>query len=552
MRHYRGQSRLFLRALFLFIPLFLSFLPGTAAAQSLLAPAAAKEQPDASADPYGRGTPEGTVSGFLDAIANEDYDRASLYLNLGGYPKAQQRRAGMTLALQLQTLLDRGGSFQPRAALSNAATGSLDDGLAPEIDRVGTIGGGERQVDLLVEQVEQESGRIWLIADETLRAVPGLLVAGEQSLLDRWLPEPLVATEFWGAPIGHWLALIALAVAAYFIAWVLTSMALRADAWWCRHRQRTVRSFLWKLAAPLRLWIAALLVMSTAPRIGASIVARELFGRFIDVVAWFALAWLGWRIIDMVGGIIIRRLEGHGSGQIISIAAFIRRLVKAVVIAIGIMAILDTLGYDITAGIAALGVGGLALALGAQKVIENLVASISVLADQPVRVGEFCKVGDTMGTIEELGIRSTKIRTLDDTIVVIPNSDFAARQIENISRRGKIWFHPMINLHYQTPPDKVRALLERIRALLAEHPRFRDAPPRVRLLGVGNDRLPIEVFGYVPTSDYDDFLAVQEEVTLQMLDLVAELGISLAPPTSAIYYGTAPQALQSSQMQAAQ
>src|SRR5690606_6809742 len=182
------------------------------------------------------------------------------------------------------------------------------------------------------------------------------------------------------------------------------------------------RSVFVAMAPPLRLWLAALAVSVIAPRLGLSIVAREVFARFIEVVAWFAFAWLAWRIIDAVGGVIILRLQSRDTGQFAQLAAFLRRLVKALVIAIGIIAIFDTLGYDMTAGIAALGVGGLALALGAQKLIENLVASITILADQPVRVGEFCRVGETMGTVEELGIRSTRIRTLDQTLVVIPNS----------------------------------------------------------------------------------------------------------------------------------
>ena len=259
---------------------------------------------------------------------------------------------------------------------------------------------------------------------------------------------------------------------------------------------------------------------------------RETFGRIIDIVALVAIAWLGWRVVDLLGGIVIRRLQGHRSEQIISIASFVKRLIKAVVLAIGIMAILDTMGYNITAGLAALGVGGIALALGAQKTIENLIGGVSVIADQPVRNGDFCKIGDTSGTIEELGIRSTKIRTPEDTLVVIPNSDFAAGKIENFSRRRKILLHHKINLQLRTPPDEVRRLLDGIRRLLGEHPHTRNEPPRVRLLAVGDDRLSIEVFGYIHTPDYDEFLEAQEELTLQLLDLVEREGITLVAPTT--------------------
>ena len=517
-----------------FLLLLLGAPPGPALAQTLTPEAPAAEDAPAAADPYGRGTPEGTIGGFVSAIAAADYARASLYLNLQDIPEARRETRGKELAEQLQTLLDRGGTFLPRTAISGKPEGQLDDGLEPLVDRVGTIRSDSEKIDILLESVESETGPIWLISRETLGAVPGLLARSETATapLENVLPKPFLEKTAFGAPIGHWLTLIGLALLCYLASWMLIALALRIDAWWYRLRHRDARSVFVAMAPPLRLWLAAIAVTIIAPRLGLSIVARELFARAVEVVGWFALAWLAWRVIDAVGGVIIRRLQRHGSGQFAQLATFLRRLVKALVIVIGVLAIFDTLGYDMTAGIAALGVGGLALALGAQKLIENLVASITILADQPVRVGEYCRVGDTAGTVEELGIRSTRIRTSDQTLVVIPNSDFAAKPIENFSRRGQFWFHPTLNLHQSTPPDRLTAFLERLRAMLADDDRF-VAAPRVRLLGVGNDRLPIEVFAYVRTTDNDEFLLVQEEVTLRMLALVADMGLSLAPPTSA-------------------
>lgn len=532
--HFRPAPGLWAAAVFLFHLAVLAGLPAAPAAAQSLTGEAPAEEAHTPADPYGRHAPEGTVSGFVAALADADYARASQYLNLADIPAARREDRGRELAEQLQALLDRGGTFHPRTAISNKPEGHLDDGLDPLLDRVGTIRSDGEKVPILVESVESETGPIWLIARETLQAVPDLLAKGPQTEtpLEQVLPKPFLEESIFGAPVGHWLTLLGLAVACYVAAWLLIALALRIDAWWYRFRHNDARSVFVAMAPPLRLWLAALAVSVIAPRLGLSIVAREVFARFIEVVAWFAFAWLAWRIIDAVGGVIIRRLQSRGTGQFAQLAAFLRRLVKALVIAIGIIAIFDTLGYDMTAGIAALGVGGLALALGAQKLIENLVASITILADQPVRVGEFCRVGETMGTVEELGIRSTRIRTLDQTLVVIPNSDFAAKPIENYSRRGQFWFHPTLNLHQSTPPDLLNRFLGKLRAELAADDRFL-APPRVRLLGVGNDRLPIEVFAYVRTTDNDEFLLVQEEITLRMLTLVAEMGLSLAPPTTA-------------------
>src|SRR5690606_31249260 len=137
-----------------------------------------------------------------------------------------------------------------------------------------------------------------------------------------------------------------------------------------------------------------------------------------------------------------------------------RRSAKVLLLAVAFVAILDTLGFDVTAGIAALGIGGIALALGAQKTIENLVGSISVIADKPVQVGDFCRVGTVTGTIEDIGIRSTRIRTLERTIVTIPNSDFSSQQIENYAPRDRFLFNPRIAVEYGISAAELHAGVE--------------------------------------------------------------------------------------------
>src|SRR5690606_23005857 len=135
------------------------------------------------------------------------------------------------------------------------------------------------------------------------------------------------------------------------------------------------------------------------------------------------------------------------------------RAAKIAIVALGIIWILGAIGVDITTGLAALGIGGLALALGAQKTIENFVGSVTLITDQPIRVGDFCSVAGTTGTIEKIGMRSTRIRTLDRTVVTIPNGEFSSSKIENYAHRDRFWFHPVIGLRYETTPDQIRYLL---------------------------------------------------------------------------------------------
>ena len=151
---------------------------------------------------------------------------------------------------------------------------------------------------------------------------------------------------------------------------------------------------------------------------------------------------------------------------------------------------------------AGLGVGGIAVALAAQKTVENFIGGITLYADQPVRVGEFCRFGGTVGTVEDVGLRSTRVRTLDRTIVTIPNSEFSNFQIENFARRDRIWYHPTLNVHYETTPDQIRYILVEARRMLYAHPKVDSASARIRFVGFGRASLDLEVFSYVTVTDY--------------------------------------------------
>jgi MscS family membrane protein len=150
-------------------------------------------------------------------------------------------------------------------------------------------------------------------------------------------------------------------------------------------------------------------------------------------------------------------------------------------------------------------------------------------------VGDFCRFGDKVGTIEEVGLRSTRVRTLDRTVIAVPNGEFAALQIENFAERDRVWLHTTLGLRYETTPDQMRWLLIEIRKMLYAHPKIHRDPARVRFVGLGAHSLDLEIFAYVLTPDYDEFLAVQEDVNLRLMDIVAASGTAFAVPSQATY-----------------
>lgn len=480
-------------------------------------------------DPFGRAAPAGAVAGFIEALAERDYSRAARYLDLTNMRPARQERLGPELARRFQVVLDRQGEIVPRTELSRDPAGDLDDALDPDLDRVGSIDLDGRGVPILLRRIEEGDTPHWVVAEETLSAALAIDLDAPEPQTEAWLPRSFAETQVAGAPLSHWLILIAIALGAFAAAWLVLRVAvliLHRIA----SRYDETRRFLVAATVPLMLFAAVGLASWTAPRLGVSIVAREAFSWLTLIVGWIAFGWLLWRLADLVSARALAGFTRRGRASATAIILVARRVAKLLIVAVTIIAIFDVFGFEVTAALAALGIGGIALALGAQKTVENLIASLSIISDRPFKVGDLCRIAGTIGTVEDVGMRSTRLRTIDRTLLTVPNSILASSEIENFSARDRFWFHPMLHVAGSTPPDRLRRLLERMRAALERDDRLFDGVARVRVLLPVEDRLPIEVFAYILAADFDESLAVQEDLTLKLLDILAEEGLSLAPP----------------------
>ena len=196
---------------------------------------------------------------------------------------------------------------------------------------------------------------------------------------------------------------------------------------------------------------------------------------------------------------------------------------------------LSILGFEITTALAGLGIGSIALAFAAQKTLENLFGGISILSDEVIRIGEVCQIGDRQGTVEDISLRSTRIRTLERTELSVPNGELANMNVENISRRDQSLFRTKIGLQYDTSPAQLRALLAEIRSLLGQHPNVGSDVLRVRLVGFEETRLDVVVECHILTRKLDEFMAIREHLLLRIMELVADAGIKLAIPGRLLY-----------------
>jgi MscS family membrane protein len=529
-------SRLFPRILTaIFIFLLYAAAPFGTAAHADAPPAAEAPAPK---DLLGRETPEGLVRGLVKAMAEQDYVRAANYFDLSKIPTTQRPARGKDLAQDLQQVLDEGGWLAQGRELSNAPEGLLDDGLDADLEKFASVRTHQGTVDLFLQRVKSPDGiQIWLVSSRSVAQIPGLEDKVKAGIFERILPRWLLGGPLLGGvPLIHWGALVVFAVLAYAVSGLVTVIAATGlRSIWRRNPDSLKRRLVEAAVPPFRICFAVMLFVLGVGYLGVAVVARQFFAVIGQIVWWSGLAWFLWRIVDAVAQVTIDKISQLNHWEALSAIRFFRRVAKFLVMAAGLIVILDTLGFNVSAGLAALGIGGIAVALGAQKTIENLIGSVTLIADHPIREGDFCKFGDQLGQVEEIGMRSTRIRTLDRTIVTVPNGEFSSLKIENFAMRDKFWFHPKLGLRYETTPDQIRYLLIELRAMLLSHPKVDPDPARVRFTGLGADSLTIEIFAYVKCTDMNEFLQIQEELTLRIMDIVDACGAGFAFPSQTVY-----------------
>jgi MscS family membrane protein len=247
--------------------------------------------------------------------------------------------------------------------------------------------------------------------------------------------------------------------------------------------------------------------------------------------------WTGFRVVETAARVLRGRFKDQGRTAAAAVVPLLQKVAKVGLVLIGTVLYLDNLGVNVSALLAGLGVGGLAVALAGQRTIENLFGGIMLILDQPVRVGDFCRFGDKVGTVEDIGLRSTRIRTLDRTVVSIPNGSFSQMELENFAKRDKIWLQAELRLRYETSAAQLEALIQSIRAMLLADERVDPEPARVRFVRFGAYSLDLEIFAYIKVTDINDFLAVREELYLKIMGLVEAAGTGFAIPSQTLYMG---------------
>jgi MscS family membrane protein len=500
--------------------------------QLLQTPAPANSSSNTPTDALGRNTPYGTVFGFLQAAQAGNYSIAAQYLEMNA---ARRRSEGDVLAANLKIVMDRAYA----GSLKNVSTqpeGALQEGVPPGRQKLGNMSSGDVETDLeLVRVVDPSVGKIWLISADTLAKIPELYDQVEARQVESRLPQWVVKHQLAGMPLWQWLALVLIVPVAAAAGWLLLVLVEIPIRWWARRRGQGELGAWHSVSAPAWLLIGTAIHRILAHYLGMPLLQRHYYVQVTAVAVIIGANWILWRVIRWFLQGVRNRALAHGHSGTGSLMLLGERMIKAVIVVMAIFLTLGVLGFNLNTALAGVGIGTLAVGFGAQQTIANLFGGVSVLGDEVIRVGDVCKFGDRTGTVEDIGLRSTRVRTEERTLLAIPNGTVATINVENLSRRDKILFKTVLGLHPETAPDHVRSVLEEIRRVLSNQPKIEASTARVRLTEVTSSAINMELVCYVLTRDFDEFATARENLLLRIMKFVEDSGTNLASASQTLY-----------------
>jgi len=490
----------------------------------------AMDGPIIPADEFDRGTPRRSAEGLLAALDKADNETASEYLDLRNLRGEASELTGAQLARRLYVIVKR-ATWADVDELIDDPAGRSNDNLPDYRDSIGVVLDGDKEIRLLMQKVPRGDGvSIWKISNATVSLIPKLYATYGYPEWIEDLRRSLPNVTFLGFELFKWVIALGSGVLAYATVFLI-ALAIRrilGDPESPSHRR--VFRF---LSLPAGIWVVIISMSNVATSLGRGETA-DMMAR-LSPVPILVTVWVMYAGINLMRDIYSSRLQRRDrSGA----AVLLRPASNAVKLLIGMGAALiylDNLGINITTVLAGLGVGGIAVALALQKPMEDIFGAITLYTQQPIRVGDFCRVGTETGTIEEISLRTTRLRTLANTLIAIPNSRLANEPIDNISARSKILYRPVLRLRYDTTPEQLQHILDGIRKLFSSHERVLQDNHRVRFKEIADDALLVEVYAYLDTTVWTVYLELAEGLNMRILEIVAQAGTSLSLPARTLH-----------------
>ena len=480
-------------------------------------------------------SPQAAVRGFLNAADAGRWQDAAAYLELG----ETQRLRGPELAERLKGIIDSWQAIDVEDT-SPLSEGRTDDNLPEGRDQVGTVPVDGTLEPIRMMRTPADEGPVWRFSPTTVSRIDGWY----EDLPDRWLRDLFhdygldVLLEAGPFQIlwWQWMALPIVAL----LSWAFGRL-IRAIAWPILARLSRRTSTTWddqlisSIGPPLTLAFALLLFAGGVVMLRLTRGGSEFTSALLAAGLSFAFFWGLWRSTAVISAFLMGRpwaMSNASARHLLSIGS---NVFRGLVVGVGIIAVVAALGYPVGTVLAGLGIGGLALAFGAQKTVENIFGSIALAIDQPIRVGDFVRVADFVGTVEDVGLRSTRFRTLDRTLVSIPNGQLADQRLESFQVRDRMRLATMIGVTYDTTRAQMLQILDGFERVLRAHPKIWPDAMVVRFAAFGASSLDIEIMAWFEVPTWADFQLCRQEVLLEFMRVVEEAGSSFAFPTQTVH-----------------
>lgn len=484
-----------------------------------------------------RSTPRAALVGFQQAARHGDFAVAAHYLNLDAFPAAEQPDAGARLARRLMLVMQRAVWINPQK-VSNDPAGVPQAGVGADRQVLATMAVKRQDVELALERrLDSEGGFLWTFSGATVGQIDVLYEGLGYGWIGDHLPTVFFSVVLLGLQLWQWTALVLVVGLGYLVARLVGHLVIVGAQGFTR---RTAAAWDDRIVAaldgPLGFVLWGMVVALSSPLVGLAPAAQALTHRGAKLLILVGLGWLLFRALDGVSR-HLREVAAPRNPVALGFIPIVQRIGKILVVFLVALAALDVVGVNVVAALAGLGLGGLAVAFAAQKTLENVFGALAIAGDRPFQVGDFVQVGDVVGNVEDVGLRSTKIRTLERTVVTIPNAAVVNSNIVNMARRDRIFYRFTIGLVYGTTVAQLQFVVDEIRKLLLDDPRVCLDGQRARFRGFGPSSLDVEVFSWIDTEDYNTFTVIAEELNFRIMEIVERSGSSFAFPSQTLYLG---------------
>ncbi len=471
-------------------------------------------------------TPQKAVHTFLhwQQKGHQNFDKVASTMKLHDGTKQEQ----IDLAVELRKVLDAKGLLVQYDRIPNNP--NYSDSLS-----------GLQQYILFDELPEvylTKSGDEWLFSKSTIEQIPLLYQDTFSSLIEALLnklPE-WAKTEWLGLETWQYIAVFC---------WLLLGFVLRKafeyilDNYIRRFAQKT--SFTWDddlvdgIERPAGFIFMLFFWLATFTNLQLSVTVNFYLSNGFEIGLSVGFIWLFYNLSDVFSkylGVLTSKTESKLDDQLVPL---IRKTLRFFVIVMGIILILQNNGYNVASLIAGLGIGGLAVALAARDTLANFFGSITIFVDKPFRIGDWIKVNSIEGTVEEVGFRSTRIRTFYNSLVSVPNSIVSTNDIDNLGMREYRRLKTVLNLTYSTSPKQMEAFVEGIKAIVKSNGHFRQDFYEVHFNSFGAHSLDVLVYVFFKVPDWSTELQQRHNFLLEVLKLAREVGVEFAFPTQTLH-----------------